>query len=173
MATDALFQMMKDQKVSYFPEVGQSLAAANTYVLEFPVKAPDGTLTKNEVTALEQLEYWKVVKLNYTEHNPSTTISVGANEWIEVANWLYENWDIIGGLSFLPREEYSYLLAPYEEITKERYEEMIAKMPKIDYSQILLYEHEDMTDVKKELACVGGVCEIDDIPADEKAKMGG
>lgn len=170
MATDALFQMMKDQKVSYFPEVGQSLASANTYVLEFPVKAPDETLTKNEITALEQLEYWKMVKINYTEHNPSTTISVGANEWVEVANWLYENWDIIGGLSFLPREEYSYLLAPYEEITKERYEDMVAKMPKIDYSQILLYEHEDMTDVKKELACVGGICEIEDIPAEDKAK---
>ena len=88
-----------------------------------------------------------------------------------VANWLYENWDIIGGLSFLPREEYSYLLAPYEEITQERYEEMVKKMPKIDYSQILLYEHEDMTDVKKELACVGGVCEVDDIPVEDKAKM--
>jgi ribonucleoside-diphosphate reductase alpha chain len=172
MATDALFQMMKDQKVPYFPEVGQSLASANTYVLEFPVKAPDETLTKNEITALEQLEYWKMVKMNYTEHNPSTTISVGAGEWVLVANWLYENWDIIGGLSFLPREEYSYLLAPYEEITKDRYEEMIAKMPKIDYSQILLYEHEDMTDVKKELACVGGVCEIDDIPVEDKAKLG-
>jgi ribonucleoside-triphosphate reductase len=172
MATDALFQMMKDQKVSYFPEVGQSLTSANTYVLEFPVKAPDETLTKNEVTALEQLEYWKMVKMNYTEHNPSTTISVGANEWIEVANWLYGNWDIIGGLSFLPREEYSYLLAPYEEITEARYEEMLAKMPKIDYSQILLYEHEDMTDVKKELACVGGVCEIDDIPAEDRVKIG-
>jgi ribonucleoside-diphosphate reductase alpha chain len=172
MATDALFQMMKDQKVPYFPEVGQSLASANTYVLEFPVKAPDEAITKDAVTALEQLAYWKMVKTNYTEHNPSTTISVGANEWVEVANWLYENWDIIGGLSFLPREEYSYLLAPYEEITQERYEEMVEKMPKIDYSQILLYEHEDMTDVKKELACVGGVCEVDDIPVEDKAKLG-
>jgi ribonucleoside-diphosphate reductase alpha chain len=167
MATDALFHMLKDQKVPYFPEVGQSIGSANTYVIEFPVKAPDDTPTKDEVTALEQLEYWKMVKLNYTDHNPSTTISVGANEWVEVANWLYENWDIIGGLSFLPREEYSYLLAPYEEITEDRYNEMLAKMPQIDYSQILLYEHQDMTDVKQELACAAGVCSIDDAKAIE------
>jgi ribonucleoside-diphosphate reductase alpha chain len=167
MATDALFHMMKDQKIPYFPEVGQSLGSANTYVVEFPVKAPDETPTKDEVTAIEQLEYWKMVKQNYVEHNPSQTISVGAGEWIEVANWLYGNWDIIGGLSFLPREEYSYLLAPYEEISEERYNEMTAKMPEIDYSQILLYEQQDMTDVKKELACTGGICSIDDAQAIE------
>jgi hypothetical protein len=114
---------------------------------------------------MDQLEYWKKVKTNYTEHNPSVTISVGDNEWIEVANWLYENWDMLGGLSFLPREDTAYLLAPYEEITKERYEEMVAKMPQIDFSQILLYEKDDATDLKKELACVGGICEIEDIPA--------
>ncbi len=166
-ATDGLFQMLKDQKVPYFPEVGQSLSSATTFVIEFPIKAPDGAVTKNDLTALQQLEYWKKVKMNYTEHNPSVTISVGDDEWIEVANWVYENWDIIGGLSFLPREndDAVYQLAPYEEITKERYEEMTAKMPSIDFEKILLYEKEDATDVKKELACVSGVCEIEDIPA--------
>ena len=169
-ATDALFQMMKDQKVSYFPEVGQSLSSANTYVIEFPVKAPEGAVIKNDLSAINQLEYWKKVKTNYTEHNPSVTISVGANEWIDVADWVYKNWDMIGGVSFLPREEHAYMLAPYEEITKERYEEMLAKMPEIDFAQILLYEKQDMTDVKKELACVGGVCEIEDIPTEVAAK---
>ncbi len=164
-STDALFQMMKDQKVPYYPEVGQSLSSANTYVVEFPVKAPESAVTKNDLTAFDQLAYWKKVKANYTEHNPSVTISVGEKEWIGVANWLYENWDMLGGLSFLPREEHAYLLAPYEEITKERYEEMAAKMPTIDFSQILLYERSDTTDVKKELACVGGVCEIEEIPS--------
>lgn len=170
-ASDSLFQMLKDQKVPYFPEVGQSVSSANTYVIEFPVKAPDGAIKKDDLTAIEQLEYWKKVKNNYTEHNPSVTISVGENEWIGVANWLYENWDMLGGLSFLPREDHAYLLAPYEEITQERYEQMMAKMPKIDFSQILLYEHEDSTDVKKELACVGGVCEIDDAMAQEAEKQ--
>ncbi len=172
-ATDALFQMMKDQKYPYFPEVGQSLSAANTYVVEFPVKSPEHGITKNDLTAIEQLEYWKMVKENYTEHNPSVTISVGPNEWIAVANWLYENWDMLGGLSFLPREDYAYLLAPYEEITKERYEEMTAKLPAIDFSQIILYEKDDSSiDAKKELACVGGVCEIEDASVNEKVEIG-
>ncbi len=169
-ATDALFQMMKDQKVTYSPEVGQSLSSANTYVVEFPVRAPEGGLTKNDLTALDQLEHWKKVKANYTEHNPSITVSVGENEWVDVADWVYKNWDMIGGLSFLPREDHAYLLAPYEEITKERYEEVLAKMPEIDFSQILLYEREDTTDVKKELACVGGICEIEDVPAEITVK---
>jgi len=168
-ATDGLFQMLKDQKVPYTPEVGQSLSSAITFVIEFPVKAPDNAITKNDLTAIDQLEYWKKVKINYTEHNPSVTISVGDNEWIEVANWLYVNWEMLGGLSFLPREDTTYLLAPYEEITKERYEEMSDKMPQIDFSQILLYEKEDVTDVKKELACVGGLCEIEDVHAGTEA----
>ncbi|HUZ92991.1 MAG TPA: ATP cone domain-containing protein [Candidatus Paceibacterota bacterium] len=168
-ATDSLFQMMKDQKIPYFAEVGQSVSSATTYVLEFPVKAPASAIKKDDLTALDQLEYWKKVKNNFTEHNPSVTISIGANEWIEVAHWLHKNWEMLGGLSFLPREEHAYLLAPYEEITKERYEAMAAKMPAIDFSQILLYEKEDTTDVKKELACVGGVCEIEDVPTIAKA----
>jgi ribonucleoside-diphosphate reductase alpha chain len=168
-SSDALFHMMKDQKVPYFPEVGQSISSASTYVFEFPVKAPEGAVLKDDLSAIDQLEYWRKVKVNYTEHNPSQTISIGENEWIGVANWLYEHWDMIGGLSFLPRENHAYLLAPYEEITKERYEEMAASMPQIDFSQILLYEKEDSTDVKKELACVGGVCEIDDIHVDAAA----
>ncbi len=165
-SSDALFHMMKDQKVPYFPEVGQSVSSASTYVFEFPVKAPEGAVLKDDLSAIDQLEYWRKVKVNYTEHNPSVTISIGENEWIAVANWLYEHWDMIGGLSFLPRENHAYLLAPYEEITKDRYEEMAANMPQIDFSQILLYEKEDSTDVKKELACVGGVCEVDDLHVD-------
>ena len=159
-ATDSLFQMLKDQKVPYSPEVGQSGEGANTYVLEFPVKSPVGSVFRNDLTALNQLEHWKLVKENFTEHNPSVTISVGDGEWIGVANWLYENWDIIGGLSFLPRTDYVYALAPYEEISEERYNKMAAASPVIDFSQIIIYEKEDETQGSKELACMGGVCEI-------------
>jgi ribonucleoside-diphosphate reductase alpha chain len=166
-ATDSLFQMMKDQKVPYYPEVGQSTGSASTYVLEFPVKAPDNAIFKNDLSASKQLEHWKMVKENYTEHNPSVTISVGEEEWVGVSNWLYENWNILGGLSFLPRDNHVYMLAPYEEITKERYEEMMEKFPKIDFSQIIIYEKEDQTQGAKELACVSGVCEID-APVTEK-----
>jgi len=163
-ATDSLFKMMKDQGVPYYPEVGQTAQNAVTYVIEFPVKSPNSPYYKDTITAIEQLEYWKLVKENYTEHNPSVTISIGDDEWIKVANWLYDNWDIIGGLSFLPRESHVYRLAPYEEITKEKYDKIVEKMPKIDFAKIIDYEKEDETEGANELACVSGVCTIDDIP---------
>ncbi len=161
-ASDSLFQMLKEQRLSYYPEVGQNMDSASTYVLEFPVKAPDGSIFRNSMSAVEQLEYWKLVKKNYTEHNPSVTISVGKDEWVKVGNWVYENWDIVGGLSFLPRddEDHVYKLAPYEEISEEKYNEMTANFPEIDFSQIIAYEGEDETQGAKELACVSGVCEI-------------
>jgi ribonucleoside-triphosphate reductase len=159
-ATDTLFKMLKDQGVPYHPEVGQSAESATTYVLEFPVKAPAGSVYKDDLSAIDQLEHWKLVKVNYTEHNPSVTISVGEDEWIAVANWVYENWDIIGGLSFLPRDNHVYQLAPYEAIDKVRYEELAKRFENIDYSKIITYEKADELDLKKELACAGNVCEI-------------
>jgi len=159
-ATDSLFKMLKDQGFPYHPEVGQSKDNATTFVLEFPVKAPKNSIFKNDKTAVEQLEYWKIVKLNYTEHNPSITIYVGEGEWIAVANWLYENWDIIGGLSFLPRDNHAYQLAPYEEIDEKKYNEMVKRMGNIDFSKIITYEKTDETEAKKELACAGGTCEV-------------
>jgi len=162
-ATDSLFKMMRDQGVPYYPEVGQSMEEANTFVLEFPIKAPDhsaDTRFKDDISALEQLEYWKRVKLNFTEHNPSATISVGASEWISVVDWIQKNWDIIGGLSFLPRSDHVYRLAPYEAITKEEYEARMARFPKVDYSKLIAYERQDETEMKKELACAGNACEV-------------
>ncbi|MBP6858225.1 MAG: ribonucleoside-triphosphate reductase [Candidatus Pacebacteria bacterium] len=159
-ATDALFKMLKDQGVPYFPEVGQTEENATTYVLEFPVKAPSGSIFRDDLSAIEQLEYWKMVKENYTEHNPSVTISVGDNEWIAVANWVYNNWDMVGGLSFLPRENTVYKLAPYESIDEKTYKELSKKLEHVDYSKITTYEKQNETDLKKELACVSGVCEI-------------
>ncbi len=164
-ATDSLFKLMRDQGVPYHPEVGQTPESATTFVLEFPVKAPSGSVFKEDFTALQQLEYWKMVKLNYTEHNPSATISVGENEWISVVDWVQQNWEIIGGISFLPRFDHVYRLAPYETIDKKTYEEMLARFPTVDYSKLITYEHTDETDQKRELACVGGLCEIDvDVP---------
>ena len=159
-ATDSLFKMLRDQGVPYHPEVGQSPENATTYVLEFPVKAPENSLFKDDITAIDQLEHWKIVKTNYTEHNPSVTISVGDDEWIAVADWLYKNWDIVGGLSFLPRDNHVYQLAPYEEIDEKRYNELAKRLEHVDYSKIITYEKTDELDVKKELACVAGVCEV-------------
>lgn len=162
-----IFKMLRDSTVPYEPEVGQSKETATTFVVEFPIKAPSakGTVYKDDLSALEQLNFWKTVKENFTEHNPSTTISVGEDEWLRVGSWVYENWDMIGGLSFLPRSQHVYRLAPYEEITQEKYNELSAKFPEIDFSKLVLYENEDMTEVKKELACVSGVCEVDYSPS--------
>ncbi|MEN9649685.1 MAG: hypothetical protein RL094_652 [Candidatus Parcubacteria bacterium] len=164
-ATDALFQMLKDQGVPFSPEVGQNAETATTFVIDFPVKAPEGSKFKDDLSAIDQLEFWKNVKLNFTDHNPSATISIGADEWIEAGNWVYKNWEHIGGLSFLPRSEHVYQLAPYEECTKEQYEELLKRYEHIDYSKIVLYEKtNENIDLKKELACAGGACEIDEVP---------
>ena len=159
-ATDPLFEMLKDQGVSYYPEVGQSKSTATTFVLEFPVKSPKGSIFKDDLSAIDQLEHWKLVKENFTEHNPSVTISVSDDEWIDVANWIYKNWDLVGGLSFLPRDDHVYQLAPYESISKEKYEEMMKNFPELDFSKIVIYEREDETELAKELACTSGTCEI-------------
>ena len=158
--TDPLLQMAKDQGVPHLPEVGQSVESANTYVLEFPVKALAGAIFKDEVSALDLIKEWKRLKEHFVEHNPSATIYVGPEEWLAVGNFVYENWDFIGGLSFLPRSEHVYQLAPYEVITKEEYERRSKAIGKIDFSKLFQYESTDNTTGAKEFACVSGVCEV-------------
>jgi ribonucleoside-diphosphate reductase alpha chain len=158
--TDTLLKMARDQGVPCLPEVGQSEATATTFVLEFPVKAPEGAIFKDEVSALDLLKEWKRLKEHFVEHNPSATIYVGPDEWLSVGNFVYENWDSIGGLSFLPRSEHVYQLAPYQEITKEEYEKRTKAIGKIDFSKLSQYEAADNTTGAKEFACVSGVCEI-------------
>lgn len=173
-ATDALFKMLRDQGVPFHPEVGQTMDTATTFVIDFPVKAPAGSVFKDDLSATEQLEHWKMVKVNYTEHNPSTTISVGEDEWLDVAHWLYNNWEIIGGLSFLPRSKHVYQLAPYEEIDEQTYNELVKKFDNVDFAKIVTYEQEDETKQRHELACAGGVCEFDleDLAAMEQQEAG-
>ncbi|MFA6257271.1 MAG: ATP cone domain-containing protein [Candidatus Paceibacterota bacterium] len=158
--TDTLLKMARDQGVPCVPEVGQAEATATTFVLEFPVKAPAGAIFKDEVKALDLMKEWKRLKEHFVEHNPSATIYVGPDEWIAVGNFVYENWDWIGGLSFLPRSEHVYQLAPYEAITKEEYEKRTKAIGKIDFSKLSQYEAVDNTTGAKEFACVSGVCEI-------------
>ncbi len=171
---DPLYELIKDQGVPFKAEVGYSTANSTVAVVEFPIKAPEGAVTRDQVSAIDLLNEWKRLKINYIEHNPSVTIYVGDDEWIKVANFIYENWDIIGGLSFLPRSEHVYQLAPYEEISKEEYEKRMKEIKHIDFSKLIYYEQEDNTVGAKEFACVSGVCSIDDILAEEgkKDKMG-
>ena len=124
------------------------------------MKAPKGSVFKDDITAPEQLAHWKLIKQNYTEHNPSVTVSVGENEWLAVASWIYENWDMVGGLSFLPRNDFVYQLAPYEETNEEGYNTLLKRWEGVDFSKIVSYEKIDETQGAKELACVSGVCEI-------------
>jgi hypothetical protein len=151
---DPLYRMLKDQGVPMNPEVGQIPENATTWVLEFPVKAPTDCITRNDLTAIEQLEH------NWCEHNASATIYVKDQEWFEVGNWVYKNWDSINGVSFLPHDGGIYELAPYEEINKDKYNKLVKEFPKIDYSQLSRYELEDQTEGSQNLACVSGVCEI-------------
>lgn len=156
-----LKRLLTDAGVPCVPEVGQTADTATTWVLEFPVKAPEDAAVKGDHTALDQLEYWKMVKEQYCEHNPSVTVTIADDEWLAVGNWVYAHWDIVGGLSFLPKSEHVYQLAPYEEISKERYLELASVFPDIDFAQLVRYESNDTTTGAKELACVSGTCEID------------
>jgi len=157
---DPLLRLAQEQGVPVKPEVGYSTSNATTMVLEFPVKAPEGAVFSRDVSALDMLKEWKRLKQHFTDHNPSVTVYVSDDEWVQIANFVYENWDLVGGLSFLPRRDHVYQLAPYEEITKEEYDRRSSSLKHIDFSKLVIYEKSDQTVGAKELACVGGVCEI-------------
>ena len=149
-----------DAGVPWNPEVGQTEDTMTTVVFDFPVSAPDGGVMRGEETALEQLEYWKMLKENWTDHNPSQTIYVKPEEWLEVGAWVYKNFDIVGGLSFLPFDGGVYQLAPYEEISKEKHRELQEKMPGLNWHELAKYELEDNTSGAREWACTGDKCEL-------------
>jgi len=158
--TDPLFVMLKDQGVPGNPENGQDINTATTWVFEFPVKSPEGCLTRKDITAMEQLRHYKNLQLNWCEHNASMTVYVKEDEWFEVGNWVYKNWDIINGVSFLPYDGGHYELAPYEEIDHYTYESLIKKFPDINYSKLSEYELQDETGGSREYACTGDKCDI-------------
>ncbi len=116
------------------------------------------------MTAIQQLNFWLTYQRHWCEHKPSITVSVKENEWMEVGAWVYENFDEVSGISFLPFSEHTYEQAPYQDITESEYKEFMKKMPKsIDWQKLREYEKEDTTKGSKELACTAGVCEVVDI----------
>lgn len=158
---DPITQFLKDMGIPNEPDVTKP---DHTTVFYFPQAAPEGALTRKDLTAIEHLEIWKSYKIHWTEHNPSVTISVKEHEWIEVANWVYENWDFIGGISFLPYSEHTYRQAPYEDCDEATYKQFSADMPKeIDWSLLSAYEFEDTTSGSQTLSCTAGNCEIVDV----------
>jgi ribonucleoside-diphosphate reductase alpha chain/ribonucleoside-triphosphate reductase len=138
-SNDPLAKVMCDSGFKWSPEVGQTEDNHSIKVFEFPVKAPEGK-TKYEVSAIEQLELYKLIMRNYVQHNASNTIHVRPNEWDEVEQWVWDNWDEIVGVTFLSLDDSFYQLLPYEAITKEQYETMIAETPKMNLALLKKYE---------------------------------
>jgi len=162
-STDPLLKMIKDQGITVKPENGQEDLKENeisTYVISFPIKSPENAVTRNNLSAIEQLEWYKKIQTNYCEHNASMTVYVKDEEWFEVGNWVYKNWNIVNGISFLPYDGGKYKQAPYEEITEEQYNKLIKSFKTIDYSQLSKYELEDNTEGAKMYNCSGDKCEI-------------
>ncbi len=157
---DPLTQFMIDQGIPNEPDVMKPDA---TTVFSFPRKAPEGAITRNDMTALEQLDLWLIYQRYWCEHKPSITVSVRDHEWMEVGAWVYKNFDEVSGISFLPHSEHTYQQAPYQEIDQLTYETALAKMPtRIDWSKLSDYEKEDTTKSSQTFACVGS-CEIVDV----------
>jgi ribonucleoside-triphosphate reductase (thioredoxin) len=132
-----------------------------TTIFYFPIKAPEGALTRHDVTAVEQLESWLAYQRYYCEHKPSCTISVGEDEWAEVGDWVFKHFDEISGVSFLPRSEHIYQQAPYQDLTEAEYLDWLAKSPTgLDWTKLSDFEKEDATTSTQTLACTAGGCEI-------------
>jgi ribonucleoside-diphosphate reductase alpha chain len=160
---DPLSQLMVDMGFPYEDDVTKP---DHNWVFSFPVKAPEGSIVSDDMNAMEQLEMWKMYQVNWCEHKPSMTVYVKDYEWMEVGAWVYSNFDIISGITFLPYSGHTYKQAPYQEISEKEYLEWVEKMPKdVDWSKLKEYEKDDEYASKnaREPACAGGSCEIADI----------
>ncbi len=161
---DPITQLLKDSGVYWEPEIRKP---DTTTVFYFPMKAPEGSLTRDDETAIDTLERWRILQDHWCEHKPSATINVKDDEWPEVGAWVYRNFDSLSGVSFLPFDGGSYKQAPYQSLTEEEYDQWVAEhpTPTINWDDLPFYETEDMTTGSQELACSGGVCEITDVGA--------
>ena len=157
---DPLAKMMKDVG---FPCEDDVTKPTHTSVYSFPVKGPKNGIYRKDMTAVEQLELWKVYQDNWCEHKPSITVSVHEKEWMEVGAWVFGNFDMMSGVSFLPFADHTYRQAPYQDCSKLEYDELVKKMPKADWTKLAEYESGDMTTSSQELACSADGCEIVDL----------
>ena len=143
-----------------FPLVDYEAKKETTMVASFPMKAPEGSVMRTDMTAIEQMEIWLIYQDHFCEHKPSCTVYVKEHEWVEVGAWVWKHFNRISGISFLPHSDHVYQQAPYEDLTKEQYEAMLATMPEgIDWSEMI--EDKDNTTATQELACTAaGGCEV-------------
>lgn len=160
-AKDPLTRMMQDQGFPWEWAIGKE---GNTAIFSFPMKAPEGSVFRNDRTAIEQLEHWLIFARHWCEHKPSITVYVKDHEWPEVGDWMWKHFDEVSGISVLPFDGGIYPQAPYQDCTKEEYEIALAKMPvDVDWSKLGDYEEEDRTVSSQTMACSGGSCEVVDI----------
>ena len=158
---DPLTQFMVSQGIPAEPDV---FKPDQTMVFSFPQKAPEGATVTSDVSAIEQLKMWLAYQRAWCEHKPSVTINVKGDEWFEVGAFVYEHFDEMSGVSFLPYSEHTYQQAPYEEVGKSDYNTLLSVMPdSIDWAKLKEYEAEDTTIGSQTLACTGGSCEIVDL----------
>lgn len=153
---DPIGTFLEQQGVPCEPDVTKP---EKTNVFSFPMKAPEGAIYTKDRTAIEQLEHYLMVKDYWCEHNPSITVYVKQDEWLDVGAWVYRNFDNLGGVSFLPQSDHVYKQAPYQEITKDEYEKLVKEFPTLDWTK-LPSEETDTTTSAKELACLSGACDI-------------
>jgi len=158
-----IYKVLRDAGVPMDPENGQTPENATTWVIHFPTKAPEGAITRNGRTAIEQCNFWLQNKVHWTEHNPSVTITYKPDEVLEMMNWIWEHREQLGGMAFLPTFDAQYAQLPYIEIDKVEYEKLAAEFPEVDFSKLWRHEVYDATTASQELACSSGSCEIDTI----------
>lgn len=158
-ANDPLLEVCRELEYPIFPEVGQDEETASTFVIEFPVKAPQGR-TKYDVSAIEQLEIYKMFMENYVDHNASITVSVRDEEWDDVEDWVFKNWDTCIGISFLSLDDNVYALAPYESITEEEYNNRVKQMKPFNHTLLNKYEDGDDHELDGSAECEDGACPV-------------
>ena len=155
---DPLCQMMKDKGFPNEPDVTKP---NHTTVFSFPMKSPKGAMCRNDMTAWKQLSLWHTYAKHWCEHKPSVTVSIKEDEWVNTAAWVYDNFDDISGISFLPFSDHTYRQAPYQDCTEEEYDELLKQIPKeANWEELTKYESQDYTVASQELACAAGGCEI-------------
>lgn len=159
-AHSPLYKVLRDAVIPMDPENGQTTENATTWVIHFPVKSPEGAITRHSRSAIEQCNYWLQCKTHWTEHNPSCTITYKPYEVLDLMKWIWQHQDKIGGMAFLPASDAQYEQMPYEEIDAEDYYRLAEKFPTIDFSKIYRYEEEDLTTAAQEFACLAGGCDI-------------
>ena len=159
-ATSPLFKVLREAGVPMDPENGQTTDSAVTWVIHFPVASPENAIVRTDRTAIDQCEYWKTVKLNWTEHNPSVTVTYRPNELMDITKWVWDNRDIVAGMTFLPVDDAQYVQLPYIEIDAEEYQRLADLFPVVDFAKVYQHEIDDQTTAAQELACLGGICEV-------------